>query len=370
MVCLRLIFSFSLSFFLLLFVVSSLGISPALKNIDFYPGAEVNITYTALSDDPEKVLDVSMGGDFAQYATSSVSTVKGTTSFLITLKFPMSAEPGNHYLSVSLSERPSESEFIGTAVQIGGILTVIVPYPGLYGELKLSLPDGNVNDQIPVELRVINRGDQILHLKYISIDFISSGGYVARTLNFTPVDISSPGDRYFRKYLDAKGLDAGNYLGVARVSYGDVVREVNQSFRIGSLFVNITNYTDSIVSGGIQKFYVSLENLWNSPNYGVYVDVNISNNIGEHYFFRTPSVDLNPWEKKTVESYFDTENLLGIYKVILNASYGGKSTAVYGSLLVSKKSNIIIYYVVALFAVLLLVLIYFIVKHFSRSKKK
>ena len=306
-----------------------------------------------------------------QYSSVSADTIHGAGSFVLNIRLPSSmSEPGEHTVSVSIKERPSEEAFINTLVEVGSVIKVFSPYPGLYGELSLSVPNGNINDKIPVELHVINRGEQMLNLNSVYVDFISSGGYVARTLNFTPVDISSPGDRYFRKYLDAKGLDAGNYLGVARVSYGDVVREVNQSFRIGSLFVNITNYTDSIVSGGIQKFYVSLENLWNSPNYGVYVDVNISNNIGEHYFFRTPSVDLNPWEKKTVESYFDTENLLGIYKVILNASYGGKSTAVYGSLLVSKKSNIIIYYVVALFAVLLLVLIYFIVKHFSRSKKK
>ena len=370
MICSRLIFFSFLFFFSFIFVVSSLGISPALKNIDFYPGAEVNITFTSLSDDPEEILDVSMAGDFAQYATSSVSTVKGTTSFLITLRFPMSAEPGNHYLSVSLSERPSESEFIGTTVQIGGVLTVIVPYPGLYGELKLNLPDGNVNDQIPVELYVINRGDQVLRLSKAYIDFISSTGSVARTLNFTPVDIPSPGNLYFRKYLDTKGLNAGNYLAVAYVSYGDVTREVNQSFRIGSLFVNITNYTDYIIKGGIQKFYISLENLWNSPNSGVYVDVNISNDVGEHYFFRTPSVDLSPWEKKTVESYFDTENLLGSYKVILNASYGGKYTVVYGNLLVTEKSNLIIYSIIAFSSVLILIIGYFIIRRFLRRKRK
>jgi len=352
--------------------VSALGISPAVKHMDFIPNQEINITFYVLDSSPESFYDIVFnGGDLMPYSSISDNEVHGGGSFTLTINLPNAmSEPGEHTVSVSIKERPSEEAFINTLVEVGSVIKVFSPYPGLYGELTLGVPDGNVGDKIPVELHVINRGDQALSLNSVYIDFISGDGVVAKTLNFTPVDISSPGDRYFRKYLDTQGFVAGNYVARARVSYADIVREFNQSFRIGSLFVNITNYTNSIVSDGIQKFYVSLESLWNSPVSGVYVDVNASNNIGEQHIFRTPSADLSPWEKKTIESYFDTENLKGNYTLVLNASYNGKSTVVYGVLSVIEKVNLLVYSIAALIIALSLALIYFIVRYFLRRNKK
>ncbi|HLC73143.1 hypothetical protein J4416_01085 [Candidatus Pacearchaeota archaeon] len=365
---------FTLVFFILasVSVATALGISPAVKNIDFSPGGEVNIPFYVLDASEDSFYDVSFrGGDLVPYSSISADVVKGPGSFILTIRFPTSLdEPGEHTVSVSIKERASESAFFGTIVEVGSVIKVFSPYPGLYGELSLSVPDGNVDDKIPVELHVVNRGDQLLSLKEVYIDFISGEGNVVKTLNFTPVDISAPGDRYFRKYLETKDIEAGNYLALARISYADIVREVNQSFRVGSLFVNITNFTDSIVSDGVGKFYVSVENLWNSPIAGVYVDVNISNDLGEHYLFRTPSADLNPWEEKTIESYFDTENLEGLYNLILTAGYAGKSTVVYGTLLVTKKLNLLLYSIIALVVIILLFLIYFfIIRRFLRRRK-
>ena len=306
-----------------------------------------------------------------QYSSVSADTIYGAGSFVLNIRLPSSmSEPGEHTVSVSIKERPSEEAFINTLVEVGSVIKVFSPYPGLYGELSLSVPNGNINDKIPVELHVINRGEQMLNLNSVYVDFVSSRGNIVKTMNFTPVEISFPGDRYFRKYLDTQGMDAGNYVSIAYVSYSDVTREVNRSFRIGSLAVNITNYTNSIVSDGIQKFYVTLESLWNSYISGVYVDINISNNLGEQYIFRTPSVDIGPWEKKTIESYFDTENLKGNYTIVLNASYGGKSTTIYGNLSVIEKVDLLVYSIIALVILLLLVLIFFVVRHFLRRKNK
>ena len=369
------IFKWFILFYFILFSMcfaTALGISPAIKDVDFLPGQEVNVSFFILDASSDLFYDVSFrGGDLVPYSSLSTDVVKGNGAFILTIRFPNSIdEPGSHVVSVSVKGRPSETSFINTVIEVGSNVRVFVPYPGVYGELSLNIPDGNIDDNIPVELHVINRGNELLSLGEVFIDFVSGDGNVAKTLNFTPVDISSPGDRYFRKYLDTQGFDAGNYIGIARISYADTVREVNQSFRVGSLFVNLTNYTNSIVSDGIQKFYVSLENLWNSPIAGVYVDVNISNGMGEHYFFRTPSADLNPWEKKTIESYLDTGKLKGEYNIMLNASYNGKSTVVSGSILVIEKTRLLFYSIISLVASILLVLIYFIVRHFLKRRTR
>ncbi|MEK6915130.1 MAG: hypothetical protein AABW89_01150 [Nanoarchaeota archaeon] len=354
---------------LLLYNVSALGISPAIKDISFIPGETVNITFNVLDASEDSTYDISIrGGSLTKYSVLSAQSIKGQGTFILTIKFPNSLEePGQHTVSVSIKERPSEESFINTVVEVGSVIRTFVPYPGIYGELSLNIPDGNIDDKIPVELKVINRGDKILELDEIHIDFISAEETISKTLNFTPVDIQVNGERYFRKYLDTQGIKPGNYLARARVLYSEIEREINKSMRIGSPFVNITNHSKIAQKGGIQKFYISLESLWNTPISAIYVDVNISNNL-ESYSFRTQSTDLNPWEKKTIESYFDTERLQGNYNLTLNASYVGKSTTIEGNILIEDKNMTL--YIIAGLALLLIIIIITGIILKNRKRKK
>lgn len=363
-----------LIFILLVFLtfnVSALGISPAIKNIDFVPNGEVKINFYVLDAVDGSFYDVSIrGGSLAPYASISTDSVKGNGNFVLTIRFPEIFEtPGEHSLGVSVKERPSESSFINTVVEVGSNVKTFVPYPGFYGDLSLNIPDGNVDEQIPVELYVINRGDNELNIESVFVDFISNSGTSVKRIDFTPVSIPVSGDRYFRKYLDTTGMGAGNYIGDAKVTYEGITREVNRSFRVGSLFVNITNFTNYLVSDKIERFYVTLENKWNSPISGAYVDINISNDFQSNYF-RTPSVDLSPWEKKTIESYVDTEGLEGNYNLFLNASYHGESTLAYGNIFVGKNYSLVIYLVSGFLAVLFFIGLYIILKRYFFKKKR
>jgi hypothetical protein len=352
--------------------VSALGISPAIKNVHFVPNEEVKILFYALDTTKDSIYDVYLGGgDLINYSYLSADFVKGGGSIVLTIKFPEKmSKPGDHIISVVIKERSSEESFISTVVEVGATVKVFVSYPGIYGDMFLSIPDGNVDEKIPVELQVINRGDKVLDVTNVFIDIISDGGDYVKKLDFTPVSIPVSGERYFRKYLDTKGMEPGNYIGTAKIYYTGNVNEINKSFRVGSLFVNITNFTNYIVGNGIQRFYVTLENKWNSPISGVFVDVNLSNEI-YGMVFRTPSIDLKPWEKKMVESYLDAEDLDGSYNLILNASYYGKSTTVYGNLFVGKDYSFIVYSISAVIAIIFFIILYFVLGRFflKRGKK-
>ncbi len=355
-------------FFFVLPFANSLGITPALKTIDFFPNTNVNLTFTAISEDPNGILDISIGGDLAPYAVSSAKTVTGSSSFIISLQFPeIMPEPGRHTITVSLKERPSESAFIGTSVEIGAVINVFIPYPGLYGELSLSIPDSNLGDKFPVELYVINRGEENLNISRVVVDFFDNENTIFHSMNFTPIIISAPGDRYFRKYIDDV-LKAGNYLARARINYSNIIREVNETFRVGSLNIKIVNFTDTLPAGGIQKFYVTLESSWNSLFVGVYVDVNITNLLGESISFRTSSIDIGPWEQKTIESYIDTEKLKGIYTMQLKSVYPGSNESVSAVLTIVPKNIIIPYVIIAGILLLVILFIYLVARHFRISR--
>jgi hypothetical protein len=351
--------------------VSSLGISPAIKNLNFEPGKQTNITFYILDAVEGVEYDVNIrGGYLAQYSSVSRTSVIGAGSFVLSINFPKKIDvPGEHTVSVSVKERPSETSFINTLVEVGSIIKTFVPYPGYYGDLSLNIPDVNANDQVPVELYIINRGDNPLEINSVYVEFISSNGQIVKKVDFTPATIPVSGDRYFRKYADSTGIEPGNYLATGRVSYRDIIREVNRSFRVGSLFVNITNYTSSIRGKGIQKFHVTLESMWNSPIYGAYVDVNITNGFYSN-LFRTPSIDILPWEEKNIESYIDTENLEGYYDLYLNASYHGQSTLATGRIHIKDNYSTIIYVVSVFVAILFFIGLYIVLKRLLFKKRR
>lgn len=331
-----------LSVILSSFCVATLGISPAIKEINFAPGQKYIWDYSVISDDPDKVVFISIDGDLAQYASLDKIQIIGAGKFRVSLNLPSNIEiPGQHTLAVNLEEEPSETQFIGVTIKISGLIRIFVPYPGRYAELALSTPDINVGEDIPVELQIINRGREPISLSNISINFVNSEtNELIDNLNFNPVDLSVSEDRFFRKYLNTSEFIPGNYRATAYAYSLPNIWSMNQSFRVGNLFVNITNYTYVIYPNqGIQKFFVTLQSRWNGILSPVYIDVNLSSESITSSF-RTPSVDLNPWETRNVESYFDASVLpVGVYNATFTAFYHGSNTTVFGKVSVENYND-------------------------------
>ena len=343
---------------------AALGISPAILDLDFVPGGEYEITYHVISDDPSLEIEVYAGGDFAGYVTLSEKTIIGSGDFKVKIKLPYSIDkPGEHRIGIGARAKPTESQFIGTAIDISGNIKFFVPYPGRYAEVELNILNGNVNDEIPVEAHVINRGVEGLNIN-TDIRFFEENGRLVYDMPFTPVYLASKEDRYFRKYFNTTGYKPGNYLAEAIVDYGDIVK-VNRTFRIGSLFVNITNFTEKLQQGGIQKFIINIESRWNDNLNEVYADVNISN-ATKSIEFRTPSARLGGWQKETLTGFLDTEGMAGQYKTEIALNYAGQKSFASGWLNIIKPGLEITYIIFGIIGIIILFAIIFIIWRIKR----
>ena len=266
--------------------------------------------------------------------------------------------PGDHRVDIIVKEQPTEDQFIGTAIEIHSALKIFVPYPGRYVEVILNVQDGNIDETIPVEAHIFNRGQDSINLNFDMNFYTDKGGQV-KSIPFTPVILEPLEDRYFRNYLNTTGFRAGNYLAEGVLDYGEVIK-VNKTFRVGSLFVNITNFTHVVTKGKIQKFYVGVESLWNGDLNEVYADVNISNS-SYSYDFRTPSITLKAWTSDVLTGFLDTEGLEGRYDTRVVLNYANQKTNVLGSLLVvAGLSKTYIY--VGLVGILLMIVIVVILR--------
>ena len=323
-----------LIFLLIIFAssVSALGISPASKDFDFLPGKEIVVHYTILSDDPEMKIELTLDGDLKEFATLSKNFTQGTEGVVLTINLPNQIDgPGLHAVSLTASEpQPTGGATIGTRISISSEIRVRVPYPGKYIEAKLDILDGDVDEEIPIELNLINRGSEETAVQS-RIDFYSLGKLV-RTMPFSVVLIKSA-DRYVVKdVLNTNGFEPGDYFAEAIIDYGEKTK-VNDSFRVGSLFVNITNFTTKLPRGGIQRFYVDIESRWNKELKGVFADINISNSSSS-IMIRTPPVDLEKWQKERLEGYLDTSAMKGNYDSEIFVKYADEQTITRGKLAV------------------------------------
>ncbi len=319
---------------------ASLGISPAITTVNFVPNDRIAVQYIVYSDNPEKLIDTYAQGDLAQYVTFNKQNLVGGGGFKAVVDFPDRIDtPGRNVIYIAAREQPSGLGTIGTAIIIRAVIYVYVPYPGKYVEGELSLRDGNVDEQIPVELKVYNRGKENITV-LPAINIFDSNMQKITALNFPDVQLASGEEQDFAKYLDTTGMVPGNYLANAVITYGEPTYwetyEINRTFRIGSLFVNVTNFTKEFYREGLQKFGVDVESRWNSNIREVYAEVKITNET-YNMTFRTPSVDLKAWSSKRLEQYIDTNSLYGDYKTEITAVYLGKSTTVEGTLKVRDK---------------------------------
>jgi hypothetical protein len=354
---------------------AALGISPAKVRLDFQPGVEHNLRFEIITDDPGKEIEVTVTGDLAEYVSLDKSVLVGGGMVFVKIKFPNSIDrPGEHDITIGAREKIGESSFLGTSIDIRVPIKVFVPFPGRYIELQLAVPDGNEGDDIPVELKAINRGRQNVFVS-VFIDFFADGqGEAVDRMTFQTEQINVTGERYFRKFLNASGFRPANYIANAVVSYGDVI-EINDTFRIGSLFVNVTNFTQRLPPGGIQKYHIDIESRWNNALGEVFADVNITNSTHASTF-RTPSVDLTAWEMETLEGFADTTGLEGEYDVNITLRYSGQETSVLGKLVVSDVSpgDILRWVAIgsgALVAIIIIVVVVLVVlKRKKKTRKK
>ncbi|MDO8508512.1 MAG: hypothetical protein Q7S27_02390 [Nanoarchaeota archaeon] len=362
-------------FLICLVRVQALGISPAITEIDFVPGQEYEFTFSVISESPDQIVEVKVGGDLVEYVKLSDDEVEGGGSFNLKLKLPVKApRPGPNRISIILSEKKSEEKFIGTKIEIRGTIIVKVPYPGRYLEADFNLGDGNVDSSILVGVDLFNRGKESLYVNS-KVEFYEIGGdQSVHFMPFSPNMLEAGQSKNMQKVLNTSGMKPGNYIGKLTLDYGESL-VINRSFRIGYLFIKINNFTNELPRKDIQKFFIGIESQWNGQINNIYADVNISNST-KNIAFRTPSITLEPWHTGLLEGFIDTRDLNGAYDLNIVLNYMDQKTYGTGTLkIIEQDYNLgFIALIGGIAIIIVLLIIYFIWKSLrgknSNGKRK
>lgn len=370
LVAVFLVFSFS--------SVLALGISPAFKEYNFDPGYEEEIHYTVLAPDGMDI-EISAGGDLAEYVTLSKTEMKGSGKFSAKLKMAESVEvPGAHRIRIFVGQKVDPelaSGFIGTRVVVVSTIDIYVPYPGRYLETSLKAHDVNVNEPVNFELDIISQGKEDVTIKP-RIDIFSQSGEQVDSLYFNERVIRSQENVKLQKLLNTSKLNAGNYRAVSVVDYGSIVQS-EAEFRIGDLVVNILGHSTELYAGKLQKFDIGIASGWNNIIDGAYADVVFSNSSGRATSFKTSTTTLLPWQETNITGYVDTTELSpGQYNANITLIYFGREQGSSTSKLVQvnilEPPSLLIWFIIGgagIFIILILVLIRWLYKNGKKRKK-
>jgi hypothetical protein len=344
---------------------SSLGLTPAIIDQNFEPNGKFLASFNVLGASENQDLSVFAEGDFAEYVTFDKTNFTGGNTFTAYIDLPaQTTKYGKNKLYIKVKEVfDIDVQGIGTKLEIGALIIIRVPYPGKYAEIRsLEITTTNENESVIFISKVENMGSQDITAN-VSVDIFSEEQLI-ESIFLGSKEILFRGTKSFAGAT--KGYKAGVYNATAIVDYkGDVKAEKEKQFKVGSLFVDIINWTSEIIQGKISEFEIEIESKWNNDIENVYAEVNISKKGGFSDFFKTPSVKLGRWETGELTGFVNAENLeSGKYEANITLFYEGKTTGKIVNVEVVKgelNATIMKYVVFAVIGVLVILIVIIVI---------
>lgn len=366
----NLIFLMSLFIVLVLSFVSGLGIDSGVKYVDFKPGIELNYNFQVFADSNQKI-ELYSRGEFSDLVKFDKKILDGGGSFNVKIRLPENIEiPGKHTILIGARESSENNDEgnIGTSVAVQVPIIIQVPYPGKYAEVLFNIGNVNFGDNIKFDVEVASMGKEP----------ISAGTSVEIYSNDKKIDDFDLGSKIienqkkdvFIKIVNSSKYSPGNYKAIAIIDYQNGIAKADSIFRIGKLFVNISNFTQKVIKKGIRPFEISIESLWNDPIENIYGEVYFLKNNQNITNFITPSISLAGWEKKNLLGYVDSEKFeIGEYDSIIKIFYKNNQTIINGKLKVIRESDTYLYAIILLvILVIIFAVAYLFYKRNIKSK--
>lgn len=295
--------------------------------IDFKPGLKETFSYFMVANAPGIMdYEVTATGSLAQYFTLSDTLFKDVwpgqvRSFTATLNMPQEKPAaGLHGAEICVTE----SQGLGgggiiVRTRACSLIYIRVLYPEKYLKITdFTVPNADKGDILDFKVMVKSWTEtEISSVKaVIGIFGPSEKGFDKKiaTIQTDEKQLASNQEIELSASIDTREYESGLYNAVATVYYDGNTANASKQFKIGMLAVKVVNYTAEFLRNKINKFNVDIESRWNSVIENVYADIIIENET-----LKTPPLALQPWEKATLATYWDTANKKAQY-------YNGKIT--------------------------------------------
>jgi len=330
--------------FILLKPIYAVGIYfPSDKEINFEPGLEKTLNFAVTSSNLDVRLSVS--GYLSEYITLSKTLIKSDSTdraFNAIIKLPKKVEkPGHHKVWIIGEEVIDESKAggaVGTSSNVMVYILIHVLNSGKYVDMSLNAPNTNLNEPVNFAVNVKSFGLEDINSIKAAIDVYSPDNEKLAIVYTDEKPLKSNTEETLYAQLSTIGYPSGTYRVVAELNYDGKTKKDEKNFRIGELNIKIINYTKEFEKDKINKFDVEIESDWGNKIENVYGKIKINNEI-----IKTPNIDLAPWERKIITTYWDTNNVeIGFYDAEITVYYEDRTTVETGKVNVIEKKEALV----------------------------
>ena len=373
--------------FLLLSIslASAIGISPSKIELAFQPNHHEEIIIHLINSAGRPLnATLQLGGDLAHYMKSEegffVIPPYQSKAYTITIDFPaIIRKPGEHIVVVNAVQAPistkEEVRGIGATLSVEGKIVVRVPYTGKYAEATLELKDINEGEQSTATFSIVNYGLDAIQNAAGILQIYDAAGTLLDSLSTPRVYIASQATETALISLDSAKYGAGIFPVTAFAEYdGDTTEHITQQLRIGTLFVNVTDYTKKVYTKSLAPFQIYVHNRWNNQIDHLSADIRFFKEgipIGD--ILKTPSISIPAWEQLSLSALWDTRLAApGAYTAEITLYYMDKTTVVTAPVLVENQFtfNTTIILVIIIVSMLLIDIIVWLAHHFKQHEKE
>jgi hypothetical protein len=148
--------------------ISSLGVTPGRKILDYEPGAVRQVSFKILNTDNEDMdLLITKRGELKEDISLntqklSMSADENSKEISYSINMSKNMRPGEHNGEVMILQIPKDREkqgaYVGASLAVITQIRFNVPYPGRYAEAELNVKSGAVGEEVFFYIPVINRG--------------------------------------------------------------------------------------------------------------------------------------------------------------------------------------------------------------------
>lgn len=317
------ILSFIFLFCCTAFSVSAISISPPGVLVQFEPSLEQSVRFQT---QPSKNTGITIEGNLEEYVQVEKDTIAENGQFIIKVSLPEALSvSGDNIVYVGVAEKSGSGGTVQGVAAIRSAIVVRVPYPGFYAELAFYAQDLNYNETAQFSVNINNRGKEDIDA-VATIEVFNAGNELVETLNTNRRNVSAGTENTIFALFNASKHEGGEYTAIAHVSYGGEQKDLTDTFRIGTLYIDVLNHTKQFISGEVERFWVDIASNWNRPIQNVYADIIITNSSYEDTF-RTPTINLENFGKGRLETFWDVSEVgRGTYDASINVRYDGLTT--------------------------------------------
>ncbi|MDP4012268.1 MAG: CARDB domain-containing protein [Candidatus Nanoarchaeia archaeon] len=312
--------------------VQSIGITPSKVTMNFEPEYRGTLIFYGMNNrDHEIIMQPFIGGELEKYMKIENPepvkvSPKGFAEFKVSVSLPSAlTTPGIVKTYFGVSEIPIEdlgSGVIAAYTSVEAIIEIKVPYPGKYAEADLIVEDVGLGEYANFKINIANLGEQAISNAQGTI-VIEESNTLVKELKTDSISLASKESSTIPIKIKTSDMEGGEYGVTAIIDYDGLKATDKEIWRVGYLFVNLTNYTKEFVVDKINRWDIYVQSRWNQPIESFYAEAKLIQDGNEiDISAKTPTISLGSWESTRLVAYWDTSGLaLGNYDAKINFYY-------------------------------------------------